>query len=141
MFSTGGQQVIVQLQLRLQCNSDAAASATAAVESIFCAGLCGICISLGVSGVTDTLAPKRPLSLQLLPSWQSSHHKAAALLYSMFDLQLLDLQSESSQADHSTVDGTDATAAATAAATDAICKILCMCTMVHCKWYYASDSL
>ena len=43
---------------QLQYNTDAAASATATVKPIFCAELCGICISLGVSGVTDTLMPK-----------------------------------------------------------------------------------
>ena len=44
-----------QLQLGLLYNTDAAATAT--VNSIFCADLSGICISLGVSGTTDKIAP------------------------------------------------------------------------------------
>ena len=39
-----------------QYNTDAAAVAT--VKSMFCAEFCGICITLGVSGVTDTLMLK-----------------------------------------------------------------------------------
>ena len=57
-LSTRGRQATAQLQLSLQCKTDAAASAAATVKSILRAGLCGICISLGVSGVTDTLMPK-----------------------------------------------------------------------------------
>ena len=36
-----------------------------AAQAAFCAKFCGLCISLGVSVVTDTLIPKRPLSLKL----------------------------------------------------------------------------
>ena len=42
----------------LQYNTDAAASATATVKSMFCEEVCSIRISLGVSGVTDTLMLK-----------------------------------------------------------------------------------
>ena len=45
-----------QLQLTLQSNpTDAAATETAAVSTVPCAKLCGICISWGVSGVADVL--------------------------------------------------------------------------------------
>ena len=58
MLGTRGRHATAQLQLSLQYKTDAAATAAATVNSILCAALCGICISLGVSGVTDTLMPK-----------------------------------------------------------------------------------
>ena len=44
--------------VRTQLDTDAAASAKSTVTYILCAKFCGICISLGVSGVADTLMPK-----------------------------------------------------------------------------------
>ena len=39
-------------------DTDAVASTATTVMTVLCADLCGICISLGVSGVADTLMPK-----------------------------------------------------------------------------------
>ena len=39
-------------------NTDAAASAATTLMAVLCAELCGICSSLGVSGVSDTLVPQ-----------------------------------------------------------------------------------